>query len=332
MFHAKLEAFKAQLFSGSAWGPSTVAIDPATGHAKFKYGIMSATGSGYLIDVIEYQKRGLPHAHIVLRFAVPPAGYTATPAPDDLTPWVDEFILAEKPTEENLRRFGMIVDEVYYADSVIVAAACGGGVNEHGAGKAARSTSNTGIADARAWLNRSKTEFLQRARDEPNSDKVTDEERDGSWLAHINAPAPETRSVVHPQALAKYANMGYGDDVSADDFVVHMRKLVLDRSDPLNPLYGNGPHEHGPHPNKREACCTSRASGHCKKMKDNVTCASRYPFMPNAETNIGPNGFITYRRGEGDEFIVPYNPWMLLYFECHMNVECAASSNCIAYL
>jgi len=54
--------------------------------------------------------------------------------------------------------------------------------------------------------------------------------------------------------------------------------------------------------------------------------------MANAETRLGKHGFVTYRRGEGDEFIVPYNPWMLLDFECHMNVECAASSNCIAYL
>ena len=39
-----------------------------------------------------------------------------------------------------------------------------------------------------------------------------------------------------------------------------------------------------------------------------------------------------YQRGEGDEFIVPYNPRLTLQFESHINVEFAAPHNCIAYL
>ena len=47
---------------------------------------------------------------------------------------------------------------------------------------------------------------------------------------------------------------------------------------------------------------------------------------------MGDDGFVVYQRGEGDEFIVPYNPWLTLEFESHINVEYAASHNCIAYL
>ena len=34
----------------------------------------------------------------------------------------------------------------------------------------------------------------------------------------------------------------------------------------------------------------------------------------------------------GDEFIVPYNPWILLWTKTHVNVEIAATVNVIAYL
>ena len=47
---------------------------------------------------------------------------------------------------------------------------------------------------------------------------------------------------------------------------------------------------------------------------------------------MGENGFVVYKRAAGDEFIVPYNPWLTLEFEAHVNVEYAATQNCIAYL
>ena len=71
-------------------------------------------------------------------------------------------------------------------------------------------------------------------------------------------------------------------------------------------------------------------------------------------TCIGPGGFINYKRRSlkdyrdnptrdlhgttatwtqgGDEFIVPYNPWVLLWTKTHVNIEIAATVNVIAYL
>lgn len=80
---------------------------------------------------------------------------------------------------------------------------------------------------------------------------------------------------------------------------------------------------------------------------------SRFPH------DVGPsrlmeNGFIGYRRRSvedyvrnpsrdaygttagwmqgGDEFIVPYNPYALLWTKTHLNVEIAATVNVIGYL
>ena len=66
VFHHKLEALRARLLTGAAWGASTVDVDDE-GNAAWKYSIKDASGKGYIISVIEFQQRGMPHAHIVLK-------------------------------------------------------------------------------------------------------------------------------------------------------------------------------------------------------------------------------------------------------------------------
>ena len=123
----------------------------------------------------------------------------------------------------------------------------------------------------------------------------------------------------------------FGVEITPSQLLSHMRHLVLDRNDPSG--YKSGPLEHGPHPHlsKPDPRCT-RGCAHCKKKADGVTCKANYPFAPTSYTHMGDDGFVVYQRGEGDEFIVPYNPWLSLEFESHINVEYAASHNCIAYL
>lgn len=80
---------------------------------------------------------------------------------------------------------------------------------------------------------------------------------------------------------------------------------------------------------------------------------SRFP-KSTGRTCVGEGGFMNYWRRSlkdyrdepttdlhgttatwtegGDEFIVPYNPWMLLWSKTHVNVEIAATVNVIAYL
>ena len=66
VFHHKLEAIRARLLTGAAWGASSVDVDNE-GNATWKYRIKDAIGTGYIISVIEFQQRGMPHAHIVLK-------------------------------------------------------------------------------------------------------------------------------------------------------------------------------------------------------------------------------------------------------------------------
>eukprot|EP00961_Rhodomonas_salina_P200674 2707220-Rhodomonas_salina.1 len=39
-----------------------------------------------------------------------------------------------------------------------------------------------------------------------------------------------------------------------------------------------------------------------------------------------------FKRLEGDEMVVPYNPWVLMQLNCHCNVHVCCSCACIGYL
>ena len=53
----------------------------------------------------------------------------------------------------------------------------------------------------------------------------------------------------------------------------------------------------------------------------------------NRETYIDDAGYAHYRRRHpADSNVVPYNPQILLEFDCHVNVELASSVTLIMYL
>ena len=73
----------------------------------------SEDGHGYIVVVVEYQKRGLHHAHIAYRPAKSPASKNLPIGAE--VPWVDNIICAQQPTDENkqdiMDRFGLTNDE-----------------------------------------------------------------------------------------------------------------------------------------------------------------------------------------------------------------------------
>ena len=104
VFKGKLEALLQGLRCGSIWGPRTLVSD-VDGERVYKYQVHGRTGgSGYLIYVIEFQSRGLPHAHIVARPMDMPAGSECFGGaePGTAQRWVDEFVCARKPTRDVL--------------------------------------------------------------------------------------------------------------------------------------------------------------------------------------------------------------------------------------
>ena len=57
------------------------------------------------------------------------------------------------------------------------------------------------------------------------------------------------------------------------------------------------------------------------KRKGHVDCKDRYPKEVAAYTHMSEDGWLNYRRGVTDVMVVPYNPWVLLYFTAHINVR-----------
>ena len=80
-----------------------------------------------------------------------------------------------------------------------------------------------------------------------------------------------------------------------------------------------------------------------KRVGSNV-CSKHYPKKYNYETTCPNNGYPNYRRRDngitvqrgqqtlGNEWVVPYNPYLLLKFEAHINVEVVTSLMSVKYL
>ncbi|XP_072066104.1 uncharacterized protein [Arachis hypogaea] len=91
---------------------------------------------------------------------------------------------------------------------------------------------------------------------------------------------------------------------------------------------------HGP-------CGTLDQSSPCMK---NGQCKRNYPKEFTAETRIGDDSYPQYRRRFDtpvpinqnvtidNRWAVPYNPWLLLKYDCHINVEICSSIKSIKYL
>ena len=111
VFHLKLDALLERLKAGLVFKRQSTR---GTSIQKSVYlEMVSEDGHGYLIVVIEYQKRGLHHAHIAYRPARSPAN-KRLPTGEEV-PWVDNMVCAQYPSKRNkqdiMQRFDLTEDE-----------------------------------------------------------------------------------------------------------------------------------------------------------------------------------------------------------------------------
>ena len=78
------------------------------------------------------------------------------------------------------------------------------------------------------------------------------------------------------------------------------------------------------------------------------TCSKHFPKSFRDSTSIGENSYVGYRRRHGfkaekhirgvgkvemgNEYVVPYNPYLCYKFNCHLNVELTTGINAVKYL
>lgn len=78
--------------------------------------------------------------------------------------------------------------------------------------------------------------------------------------------------------------------------------------------------------------CDVRPDKSCRSKSTDGSCTRHFPKAFCDSTRILPDGFPEYRRrgrfqgrdGDrpvGDEWVVPYNPYLLARYRCHLNVE-----------
>ena len=121
VFHHKLQAYLKMLKTGSAWGPQTLEHATQDGKTEWKYGVSKeGVTSGFIIHVIEFQARGLPHAHIVFRPASMPEGSEQRGGREvgSDQSWADAFVCARKPTLDVLVEYGMLTSETEVAPAI----------------------------------------------------------------------------------------------------------------------------------------------------------------------------------------------------------------------
>lgn len=86
---------------------------------------------------------------------------------------------------------------------------------------------------------------------------------------------------------------------------------------------------------------------HALCMKDGRSCKKNFPKQFQESTIQGNDSYPLYRRrndntyvsldSRGDKvidnrWVVPYNPWLLLKFNCHINVEICGNIKIIKYI
>jgi len=70
----------------------------------------------------------------------------------------------------------------------------------------------------------------------------------------------------------------------------------------------------------------------CKRRGRQGECKGHYPQPPAEYTHVNEEGWIVYKRGAADRMVVPFNPWISLYFTSHINVELIATAHIFTYL
>ena len=68
----------------------------------------------------------------------------------------------------------------------------------------------------------------------------------------------------------------------------------------------------------------------CKDKHGN--CGKHFPRTATPDTIIDENRRLAYRCDDHERMVVPYNPWISLYFRSHINVQCVSTTNVIYYL
>ena len=72
---------------------------------------------------------------------------------------------------------------------------------------------------------------------------------------------------------------------------------------------------------------------YCFKERCPGKCRFGFPFAERVSTGLDERtGILLLRRRESDQFVVPYNPWILMMFNAHCNVQVCCSKACIGYL
>ena len=83
--------------------------------------------------------------------------------------------------------------------------------------------------------------------------------------------------------------------------------------------------------------CDTAPSARCRQFIGNSSCIQRYPHKKTDHTSIQGGPYPQYQRrcrysvqdadrSISDEWVIPYNPTLMLLFNCHIHVELAASS------
>ena len=67
------------------------------------------------------------------------------------------------------------------------------------------------------------------------------------------------------------------------------------------------------------------AVGVCMTAEEPRVCKRGYGKQPCTHTTYDEGGYPIYKRGAGDEYVVPHNVDMLLKYDCHINVELCTS-------
>jgi hypothetical protein len=89
--------------------------------------------------------------------------------------------------------------------------------------------------------------------------------------------------------------------------------------------------------------CDMKSESPCRQETKDGQCRRHFPKEFNTVTTLVGDGYPQYRRrglfsvvrnGEiiDDRWVVPYNPYLLEVFDCHINVEVCASKKCFKYV
>jgi hypothetical protein len=89
--------------------------------------------------------------------------------------------------------------------------------------------------------------------------------------------------------------------------------------------------------------CDTRCHLICRSKSADGSCLRRFPKSSNEMTRILHDGFPEYRRrgrfcgrdgdrSVTDQWVVPYNPYLLARYRCHINVEVAGHIRSCKYI